>query len=166
MLRISKLADYGTVMMSLMARRPGETYSAAKISARLGIGQPTVSKILKMLARGNLLSAQRGVNGGYTLARTPERISVAQIIDVIEGMPAGLTECSSMPGVCAQESGCPIRGNWRKINRAVRRALEDVTLADLVVPTLPSASVHMVVIGKPRSSGAGVHARAPAGGRE
>ena len=166
MLRISKLADYGTVMMSLMARQPGETYSAAKISARLGIGQPTVSKILKLLARGSLLSAQRGVNGGYALARTPEGISVAQIIDAIEGMPSGLTECSSMPGACVQESGCPIRGNWRKINRAVRRALEDVTLADLVVPNPPTAPVKMLVIGKPRPPGAGIHALARAGERE
>lgn len=165
MLRISKLADYGTVMMSLMARQPGETYSAAKISARLGIGQPTVSKILKMLARGSLLSAQRGVNGGYTLARTPEGISVAQIIDAIEGMPSGLTECSSTPGVCAQESGCPIRGNWRKINHAVRRALEDVTLADLVMPKSLSAP-EMVMIRKPRLPGVTVHALAPAGERK
>ena len=113
MLRISKLTDYATVVLSFMARRPLDTYSAAKISERLDIGQATVSKILKLLAHGNLLSAQRGVNGGYTLALPPERITVARIIDAIEGIPLGLTECSSVPGVCAQERGCAIRGNWQ-----------------------------------------------------
>ncbi len=134
MLRISKLTDYATVVMSFMARRPLDTYSAAKISERLEIGQATVSKILKLLAHGGLLVAQRGVNGGYTLSRAPETISVAEIIDAIEGIPLGLTECSSVPGVCSQEAGCAIRGNWQKISLAVRRALEGVTLADLVLP--------------------------------
>ena len=134
MLRISKLTDYATVVMSFMARRPLESYSAAKISERLEIGQATVSKILKLLAHGNLLIAQRGVNGGYTLSRAPEQISVAEIIDAIEGNPLGLTECASLPGICSQEAGCAIRGNWQKISLAVRRALEGVTLADLVLP--------------------------------
>ncbi len=134
MLRISKLTDYATVVLSFMARSPLDTYSAAKISERLDIGQPTVSKILKLLAHGNILSAQRGVNGGYTLALPPERISVARIIDAMEGIPVGLTECSSAPGVCTQERGCAIRGNWQKISLAVRGALEGVTLADLVLP--------------------------------
>jgi len=162
MLRISKLADYGTVMMSLMARAPRETYSAAKISERLGVGQPTARKILKLLARGELVLAQRGVHGGYALARSPEAISVAQIIDAIEGIPTGLTECSSMPGVCAQESGCPIRSNWRKISQAVRHALEDVKLSDLIVPEPAAARVEFVAMptkpGRPRVRRAPVRA--------
>lgn len=134
MLRISKLADYATVVMSYMAHRPADTYSAARISEQLDIGQPTVSKILKLLAHGGLLSAQRGVNGGYLLAQAPDGITVAQIIDAIEGNPVGLTECSSLPGVCEQESGCAIRGNWQRISQVVRRALEGVTLADMALP--------------------------------
>lgn len=155
MLRISKLADYATVVVSFMARSPGDTYSAAKISARFDIGQPTVSKILKLLAHAKLLSAQRGVNGGYTLARLPVEISIADVIDAIEGIPLGLTECSSMPGVCAQESVCEIRGNWQKISLAVRRALAGVTLADMVSPQSISAPVAMFAPAK----------RPPAGGR-
>jgi len=139
MLRISKLADYATVVMSLVARRPQGPHSAAKIAARLGMGQPTVSKILKLLAQGGLVVAQRGVNGGYVLARAPERISLAEIIDAIEGIPLGLTECSSTPGLCEQEAGCVMRSNWQRISLAVRRALEGVTLADMALP--PAAPV-------------------------
>ena len=141
MLRINKLSDYATVIMSFMARRPDETYSAAKIAERLDIAQPTVSKILKLLARGNLLSAQRGANGGYALGRDPGQISIAQIIDAIEGIPLGLTECSSMPGVCTKESSCAIRGNWQTISAAVRRGLEGVTLAEMALPQSVSAPI-------------------------
>jgi len=158
MLRISKLTDYATVVMSFMARRPVDTYSAARISERLEIGQPTVSKILKLLAHGNLLSAQRGVNGGYSLARAPEKISVAEIIDAIEGIPLGLTECSSVPGICSQEAGCAIRGNWQKISLAIRHALEGVTLADLVLPQVISGPVPMFRVDKRQA--AGTHAAA------
>jgi FeS assembly SUF system regulator len=156
MLRISKLADYATVVMSFMAHRPLDTYSAAKISERLDIGQPTVSKILKLLAHGNLLTAQRGVNGGYTLSRTPDGISLAEIIDAIEGIPLGLTECSSLPGMCTQESGCAIRGNWQRISMVIRRALEGVTLADMVRPQVISVPVRMFKADKE------VHAGKPA----
>ena len=155
MLRISKLADYATVVVSFMARSPGETHSAAKIAERLDIGQPTVSKILKLLARAKLLTALRGVNGGYSLARVPAQISIADIIDAIEGIPLGVTECSSMPGICAQESACEIRGNWQKINLAVRQALAGVTLADMVLPQ--SISAPATILAPPR--------RPPAGGR-
>lgn len=141
MLRINKLSDYATVIMSFMARRPEETYSAATIAERLDIAQPTVSKILKLLARGNLLSAQRGTNGGYALGRAPGQISIAQIINAIEGIPLGLTECSSMPGVCTQEGSCAIRGNWQTISAVIRRGLEGVTLADMARPQSVSAPI-------------------------
>lgn len=151
MLRISKLADYGTVVMTLVARRPEDTHSAAKIAARLGIGQPTVSKILKLLAQAGLVVAQRGVNGGYVLARGPERIALAEIIDAIEGIPLGLTECSSTPGLCSQEAGCLMRSNWQRISLAVRRALEGVTLAEMALP--PTAPVALMRFGRGTAGG-------------
>lgn len=148
MLRISKLADYATGVMSLAARRPEEVHSAAKIAVGLGIGQATASKLLKLLAQGGLVKAQRGVKGGYVLARAPERISLAEIIDAIEGIPLGLTECSSTPGLCVQESGCLVRGNWQRISVAIRRALEGVTLADMVLPGRAPAPVAPVTFFK------------------
>lgn len=137
MLRISKLADYGTMVLAYMARRPERLCSAADIAEALHLGQPTVSKILKTLARHQLLVAFRGINGGYTLARAPHSISVAQIIDAMEDQPFGLTECSSLEGLCSQEEGCLIRANWKRINVVVRRALEGVTLADMISAPLP-----------------------------
>ncbi|MBI2320438.1 MAG: SUF system Fe-S cluster assembly regulator [Betaproteobacteria bacterium] len=166
MLRINKLADYATVIMSHMARRPEQTHSAARIAGDLHIAQPTVSKILKLLAHGNLLLAQRGANGGYTLGRAPEKISIAEVINAIEGMPPGLTECSSMPGVCAQEPCCAIRGNWQRISVAIMRGLEMVTLADMAVPQSVSATIMSFASAKRPAAGAqGRGALAAAGGR-
>lgn len=144
MLRISKLSDYGTVIMSYMARDPERVYSAGDVALRTRVAQPTVSKVMKMLARGALVTSQRGARGGYVLARAPSEISMAQIIDAIEG-PIGLTECSSMPGLCEQEPSCQIRANWRRINHAVRHTLDGITLADMAQPRL-----HLVEVGAVR----------------
>lgn len=133
MLRMSKLADYGTVVMTYMAQAPEKVHSAHDIASHVRVGLPTVSKILKILARQELLVSVRGSRGGYTLARPAHKISIAEIIDAMEG-PVALTECSSSPGLCVQESSCSIRSNWQKINRAVRRALETMSLAEMARP--------------------------------
>jgi FeS assembly SUF system regulator len=133
MLRLSKLTDYGTVIMTHLARNRGRIYSAAEVAAAIGVAVPTASKILKTLARHHLLQSLRGVNGGYLLARPPEQISLAQVIDAMEG-PAGMTECSVGAGLCAQEGLCAIRANWQSINRVIFRALNSVTLAEMAQP--------------------------------
>ena len=108
MLRMSKLADYGTVVMTCIARMPGRRLSAAEIAETVGLEVPTVSKLLKLLLRAGLLTSQRGARGGYGLSRAPEEISAAAIIAAIEGYPLGLTECSSMPGLCTRELSCAV----------------------------------------------------------
>lgn len=133
MLRMSKLSDYSTVIMARIAREPQRFYRSADVAAEVGIALPTVSKLLKILAREHLLVSQRGAKGGYALARPAGDISLAQIIDAVEG-PLGLTECSAMAGLCAQEEACAVRGNWQRINRVIREALEGVTLADFAQP--------------------------------
>lgn len=133
MLRVGKLTDYGTVVMTSLAQQPARLQSAAEIAADLGLALPTVSKILKALVQHGLLVSLRGAKGGYSLALAPEEISVAQIIAAIEG-PIALTECSDTAKLCEQESLCLVRGNWQRINRAVLAALEQVTLADLARP--------------------------------
>ena len=133
MLRISKLTDYGTVVMTYLAREKGEVHAVSEIAAAIRLASPTVSKILKQLAHAGLVISHRGVKGGYALARSPSQISVVEIIDALEG-PVGLTECGSGPGVCAQESGCSVRTNWQRINGAVREALANVTLAEMAEP--------------------------------
>lgn len=133
MLRLSKLGDYGTVIMAHMAREPLRVFSAPEIAAAIGVSLPTVSKLLKLLARDGLLISHRGTKGGYTLARSPDEISIVQIIDAVEGR-IGMTECSVTAGLCAQESRCMARGSWLRINQVVRSALEGVRLAEFAQP--------------------------------
>jgi len=137
MLRVSRLTDYGTMVMSHMARSPDQLFSAADLAATLGLGVPTVAKVLKGLARGELVSSVRGLRGGYVLARPPGEITVADIVDALEERPFGLTECSATAGLCDIEDGCGIRAGWRSISDLVRRALEGVTLADMIRPLPP-----------------------------
>ena len=133
MLRVSKLTDYGTVVMVFLAQAPREYHKANSIAVGTDLALPTVSKILKRLARAGLLESLRGNNGGYRLALVPTSISVAHIVRALEG-PVALTECSSSDRLCSQESSCSIRPNWQKINRAVLGALESISLAELIHP--------------------------------
>lgn len=130
MLRLSKLTDYSTVIMFYMARQPDRVCSAAEAATAVGLTVPTASKILKLLARRGLLVSRRGANGGYILARPPEQISVAQVVEAMEGR-FGMTECSAENGFCPQEAACMAREPWQYINRVIRRTLERVTLADM-----------------------------------
>lgn len=134
MLRISRLADYGTMVMSQMASQPERLFSANDLAAMLGLGRATVSKVLKSLARHDLVASVRGLHGGYSLARPPRQITVADVVDALEEQPFGLTECSATSGNCDIETSCHVRTNWQKISLIVRRALEGVTLADMVRP--------------------------------
>lgn len=130
MLRISKLTDYGTVVLAHVASRGDELVSAADVAAATGLALPTVSKLLKSLARAGLVQSTRGARGGYRLARPAAEISAADVIDALEG-PLSITECSSSEGHCEHEGVCNVGGAWRQINVAIRRALDDVSLLDL-----------------------------------
>ena len=141
MLRLSKLTDYGTVVMTYLAHEPARVRSATEVAAGVHLSLPTVSKLLKLLTQEGLVHSYRGVQGGYTLARAPERISVAEIVRALEG-PIGFTECSMTPGRCSQEASCSIRPNWQRINGAIQTALEAVSLAEMAQPvTHPVAIV-------------------------
>jgi FeS assembly SUF system regulator len=138
MLRLSKLTDYGTVAMAHLARHPDRIHAAAELATAIGVAVPTASKILKMLARADLLRSVRGAKGGYMLSRPAGEISIAEVIDAMEG-PIGVTECSALPGLCAQERSCSIRGHWQRINRVIRDSLDQMTLAELAQPALKPA---------------------------
>lgn len=131
MLRLSKLADYGTQVMTYMARDLA-VHSASEVSTGLGIGAPTVSKILKMLVRKNLVDSVMGAKGGYMLARHPAEISIAEIIHAMDG-PISITECSGTT-TCDRESTCSTRSNWQGINHIIQDALEKVNLAEMIAP--------------------------------
>jgi FeS assembly SUF system regulator len=140
MIRIAKLTDYAIVLLTYVARnRKRSVHAARDLATESHLPLPTVSKILKSLSRGGLLVSHRGVAGGYSLARAPGAVNLAEIIAVMEG-PVALTECStSCPGLCEIEPVCPVRNNWRKINDVVVRSLENLTLLDMTEP-LPKPS--------------------------
>ncbi len=133
MLRVSKLTDYATVVMTVLAAAPGAVHSAQELAEKARLELPTVSKLLKQLAQAELVESFRGVNGGYRLARAPERISIADVVIAMEG-PIGMTECSTHSGLCGHEPHCGVRVNWRRINQAITGALDSVKLSDMVKP--------------------------------
>lgn len=133
MLKMSKLADYGTVILTTMVHHPERLQSAAEIAAAIHVPVPTVSKILKMLAREGLVLSLRGAKGGYMLSRPANEISVAEIIQAMDGS-IGMTECSITPGLCTQESNCTVRANWQRINRIVMQSLERIMLDEMIQP--------------------------------
>ncbi len=131
MLRVSKLTDYATVVMTCLLDAGDGVLSAQSLAERARLEVPTVSKLLKQLAQADLVVSTRGINGGYRLARAPERISIADIVTAMEG-PIGMTECSAHAGLCDHETHCGVRVNWQRINLAIAGALASVTLADMM----------------------------------
>ena len=155
MLRISKLTDYGTVVLAQLASDPHAVRSAAEVAAATGVALPTVSKLLKSLARAELVRSKRGASGGYQLARAPGDISAADVIDALEG-PVSITECSASDSHCDYESHCSVGNSWQRINIAIRQALDEVTLIDLLrvnspVPTFRFAGMAIAVEKKLRA---------------
>lgn len=138
MLRVSKLSDYATVLLGLLADAPERVRPATDLAEVARLELPTVSKVLKMLAAAGLVCSQRGVSGGYRLARPAAEISVAQIVEAIDG-PIGMTECSVHQGQCSHETHCGVRGPWLRISQVVVGALRSMTLADMI-GTVPPAS--------------------------
>jgi len=135
MIRLGKLTDYGLVLMTCMARETGRSlHTARDLAAASQLPLPTVSKVLKQLLQARLLVSHRGIKGGYSLARSAQEISLAEVIGALEG-PIALTECSTdVIGLCELEPSCPIKTNQQVISRVVRGALEKVMLSDLVQP--------------------------------
>lgn len=132
MMRINKLTDYGIVVMTEIATMKSDTVHTAKvISQRTKIPLPTVTRLLKTLSNEGLLDSQRGSQGGYSLSESASTISVASIIESIEG-PIALTECSTNECACSYESSCNVELPWQKINNTVKTALEKISLAEMI----------------------------------
>jgi len=130
MLRISKLTDYGTVILACLAAAPERRHTASGVAERTRLGVPTVSKLLKSFHRAGIVTSERGTRGGYQLARPAACITAAAIIDAIEG-PVAITECSGNHSACDIETTCRTGGAWQRINDAIRRSLDEITLAQL-----------------------------------
>lgn len=147
MLRVTKLADYGIVMLTHFALHRESSFTAPDIAGTVRLPLPVVSKILKLLGKAGLLTSQRGTKGGYRLAVPAERITIATIICALEG-PIAVTGCTDVDRGCTLETRCPVSGNWHLINQAIYSALERITLAQMATPlsrslvalTLPGAA--------------------------
>jgi FeS assembly SUF system regulator len=134
MIRLSRLADYGLVLMGRMALQPTTVHTAVGLAEDTQLPIPTVAKLLVRLTQGNLLISHRGAKGGYQLARSPSAITVADIVVAVDG-PIALTQClehGAQP--CDVEPICPTRRGWNRLNDAVKRALTEVSLAELSQP--------------------------------
>lgn len=130
MLRISKLTDYATVILASLATGDDRLYTAAELAEATRLSPATVSKLLKKLNQGGLVSSGRGSRGGYQLAKPATEISAAAILNALEG-PFALTECSSAHSACSIAGTCHVGHSWQRVNAAIRRALNDVSLAQL-----------------------------------
>lgn len=153
MIRASRLADYGVVLAGHMAGHPEKFYNAVDLAAVTQLPAPTVSKVLAALTRAGVLVSHRGARGGYRLARSPKDISAAEIVAALDG-PIAMTMCIEHgEGACEVETACPSRRGWMRINAAIRRALEEVSLEDLAAPQPPPArpSLAADVPAEPRS---------------
>jgi FeS assembly SUF system regulator len=141
---MSKETDYGIILMTYFASRRGKLRSSAREVARdVGLPSPMVSKILKVLTRGDLLVSHRGARGGYSLARAKEQISVAEIINALEG-PVAMTECIESPGECRHEPICGLRSTWEQINGLVLDSLSGISLTELVGPAPKGGNSELV----------------------
>jgi FeS assembly SUF system regulator len=133
-LKIGKLSDYATMVLTKLAsanetQSPPSAQAASQLAIALRIPQPTIAKILKALAKAELVKATRGAEGGYQLAKRPHLITVADVLTIFEG-PLGLTDCTTHTG-CSHTTYCNTQSHWHTINQAVLTALRAVTIADL-----------------------------------
>ena len=136
MLRISKLTDYGTmILVHLAGAESGHLMPASDVAEATHLALPTAQKLLKILAKNGLVESARGADGGYRLARSPEQITAAEILNTLEG-PVAITECSHDEGQCDLEPNCQVGDAWQKISLAIRAAMSDIRLCDLRNPPM------------------------------
>ncbi len=132
MIKLSRMSDYAVVVLEALSRPDTEAMSASQLAAAVKLPEPTVAKVLKQMAAGGLVTSQRGVNGGYTAARSAEDISIFDIVSVIEGR-LSLTACvDGEHEPCALSGGCAMNGRWNVVNEAVRKAFTDISLAQMM----------------------------------
>ncbi len=136
-MRISSRSEYGLRAMVYLARRPGASpVPLHEIARDEAIPSAFLERIFAGLRRGGLVSATRGVYGGYRLARVPEEISVADVMTALEG-PLSLVGCVPDGSGCERLDGCTSREVWRRLDGAITRALTDITLKDLTMEARP-----------------------------
>lgn len=140
MLRLSKLTDYAVVVLIRLSEQGCEPVQTSPgIALATGVPEPTVAKVLKALSGASLVASQRGARGGYRLARTLDRVTIADVIAAIDG-PIALTACvDGSGGCCDVQNVCAVKGRWDLVNDAIRDALAAITLAEMRTASVPPA---------------------------
>ena len=137
-MRLSHLADYAVVLMTAAARRPaGARLSATELAQETGVPLPTAQKLMGQLATCGLLSSARGASGGFALTRPATEISLADIVEAVEG-PIAMTVCSEGRNDCALDAHCRVKPHMGVVGSAVRGALGAVSLESLAGPSSPA----------------------------
>ena len=154
-MRLSHLADYAVVLMTAAARRPaGERLSATELSADTGVPLPTTQKLMGQLAASGLLTSARGASGGFALAKAPAQISLADIVEAVEG-PISLTMCSDANNHdCILDAHCRVKPHMGVVGNAVRGALGAVSLQQLSTPAKTGVRPGPEKVWAPASAGA------------
>ncbi|ACG72124.1 transcriptional regulator, BadM/Rrf2 family [Anaeromyxobacter sp. K] len=135
MIRLSKLTDYAIVILANLARAGEGTLTAQDLAERSKVPLPTVSKLCKELSKAGLVLSHRGRHGGYGLARPADAISIAEIVEALEG-PIALTSCvepGAQPDACGLEATCPAKASWDPVSRAIQGALRGLPLSSIVL---------------------------------
>src|SRR5271156_1682999 len=131
MLKLTKKADYGLMAMKHLAEHaPHSACSAKDVADAYGIPQEALAKILQRLVKAGLLHSQHGMNGGYTLARDPARISAFEVIRAIDG-PLFITSCITVRGECDQTDRCTIREPLRRVNESIEQVLKNIKISQM-----------------------------------
>lgn len=135
MIRLSKMTDYASVVLTHLASHPGELLNSQRLAEETRVPRPTVTKVLKLLTRAGLTVSEQGPRGGYQLARAPRQIDLADIIGAIEG-PSGVTDCATDHDLCDLTEHCHVMDHWRTVSMQINQLLRSVTLAELATPKL------------------------------
>ncbi len=132
MIKLSKMTDYAVVILAEMAAQEGNVQSASGLANHTKLPEPTVSKILKLLTKHDIIESKRGINGGYALLKSPTHINMAALITALDG-PIALIACVEQSTECCERSQCcTMKGKWNPVNIAMQKALEDVSLAQMM----------------------------------
>ena len=152
MFKLNRMTDYAIVVLGALAHRQGEILATAQLAELTGLNQPTVAKVAKTLMAADLLETQRGVHGGYRLAQPAAATSLVQIVEAMEG-PIAVNDCvDGAQAPCAVSNCCFMSRNWNRVNLAVRNALSDVSLEDLIDPAqLFTPTAHQPASDRPAS---------------
>ena len=134
MLRLNRLTDYAILVLGVLHSRQHVWLSSVQIAESAQLTQATAAKVIKALVAAGLVQTHRGTRGGCQLARPVSQISIAEVVEAIEG-PIALTACvDGAEEPCSVQKGCFMGGNWNRVNNALRGALLSVSLADLFDP--------------------------------